>query len=134
MAPIVVLSTLSLNRSDGREVLECGGWGGTGLAPLWLVCGWPASKRCVPPPLTHRTPKRWRAGRNGRGFKGARRENPSGSSHPMGMDRTIMRMLLGNDQGAAIVPASPDLRSFPEQFGLAGTLALPNWSGHARTR
>jgi len=52
-----------LNRPNGREVLECGGWRGTGLTPLWTACGGSKRKRCVPSPLTHRTPKRWRAGR-----------------------------------------------------------------------
>ncbi len=40
---------------------ECGGWRGTGLTPLWMACGGEKRKRCVPSPLTLRTPKRWRA-------------------------------------------------------------------------
>jgi hypothetical protein len=36
--------------------LECGGWRGTGLTPLWQVWGGSQRKRCVPSPLTHRTP------------------------------------------------------------------------------
>jgi hypothetical protein len=38
------------------------GWRGTGLTPLWMAWGGPKRKRCVPSPLTHRTPERWRAG------------------------------------------------------------------------
>jgi len=52
---------LSMNRPTRREVLECGGWRGTGLTPLFLAYGFPKPKRCVPPTLTHRTPKRGRA-------------------------------------------------------------------------
>ena len=48
MAQIVTLGALPLNRPDGREVLECGGWRGTGLAPLWPTRGGPNPKRCVP--------------------------------------------------------------------------------------
>ena len=33
---------------DGREVLECGGWRGTGLAPLWKARAEARGKRCVP--------------------------------------------------------------------------------------
>lgn len=45
-----------------RQVLECGGWRGTGLTPLLQPGGPPHPKRCVPPPLTHRTPRRYRGG------------------------------------------------------------------------
>ena len=71
---------LPRNRPNCREVLECGGWRGTGLTPLWQARGGPKRKRCVPSPLTHRTPKRWRAGRGWRWFRGAWSERPSGSS------------------------------------------------------
>ena len=40
-----------LRRADGR----------TGLTPLWKACAGSKRKRCVPSPLTHRTPRRWRA-------------------------------------------------------------------------
>ena len=51
-----------INRPRRREVLECGGWRGTGLTPLLPVCRGPEPKRCVPSPLTHRTPKCSRVG------------------------------------------------------------------------
>ena len=50
--------------SESRSVLECGGWRGTGLTPLSggrnRSRSPHATKRCVPPPLTHRSPRRWR--------------------------------------------------------------------------
>jgi len=52
---------LSLIRPPRREVLECGGRRGTVLTPLWPSLRAPKTKRCVPPPLTHRTPRHWRA-------------------------------------------------------------------------
>src|SRR6266446_4443144 len=45
---------LSLNRPNLRQVLECGGWRGTGLTPLWLArsifdvgCWMPAPQKAV---------------------------------------------------------------------------------------
>jgi hypothetical protein len=60
MAQIVTLGPLPLSRPAGREVLECGGWSreAGGLTPLWPTGGGLNRKRCVPSPLTHRTPKR----------------------------------------------------------------------------
>jgi hypothetical protein len=60
---------LPMNRPNRREVLECGGWRGTGLTPLWLVWSRPKPKRCVPSPLTHRTPRRCRARVTGSWFQ-----------------------------------------------------------------
>ena len=67
-------NAVPLNRPNCREVLERGGCPssvaelrrverGTGLTPLWKGRGGSKRKRCVPSPLTHRTPRRWRAGR-----------------------------------------------------------------------
>ena len=82
-AYFVVPTALSrLNRPNCREVLECGGWRGTGLTPLWMACGGPKRKRCMPSPLTHRTPKRWRADRGWHWFRGAWLVNLSGSFLP----------------------------------------------------
>src|SRR5688572_19588838 len=58
MAPMRVRSRRSRLSMDRRQVLECGGWRGTGLTPLWLshcsrwaVGRWVRCripKRCVP--------------------------------------------------------------------------------------
>ncbi len=53
-------SKLSTNRAQHQQVLECGGWRGMGLTPLSGARRHRKPKRCVPSPLTHRTPRRWR--------------------------------------------------------------------------
>ena len=63
-----------------------------GFGVRWLVGnradtaleGCPSSKgkRCVPSPLTHRTPRRWRASSGWHWFRGAKRVKMSGSSFP----------------------------------------------------
>src|SRR5436190_4486439 len=63
-----------MNRPDPREVLECGGWRGTGLTPLWMVWGGSKPKRCVPSPLTPRTPNRWRVDAGRLRFRGSKRK------------------------------------------------------------
>src|SRR5688572_4878620 len=58
---MVPMRRLPMNRPNRRKVLECGGWRGTGLTPLWNLWRLFKPKRCVPSPLTHRTPRRWGA-------------------------------------------------------------------------
>ena len=58
---------LPLNRPNCRRILECGGWRGTGLTPLWQAARDPRRKRCVPSPLTHRTLQNAGAGSGAQG-------------------------------------------------------------------
>ena len=55
------MKTLFTNHPKCREVWECGGWRRTGQTPLGTCRARAKPKRCVPPPLTRRTPKPRRA-------------------------------------------------------------------------
>lgn len=44
------------------QALKCGGWREAELTPLGPAGDGLKPEQCVPPPLIHRTPKRWRAG------------------------------------------------------------------------
>ena len=75
--------SLPMNRPNRREVLECGGWRGMGLTPLLPVRRQPVPKRCVPSPLTHRSPKLSRANPSPLRFKGANRGRVTVESLPI---------------------------------------------------